>query len=140
MDADFAGDWKDGDHSSPESVLSGTDFVIMFAGCPNILGIKLETEIALSTTESKYIALSTAMREIIPFMGLLKEISSIFELISRKSVFKYTIGRITTIALHLLSLLSSLQGPSILLLSIITSEALWQMGPLSLAQLILLSN
>ena len=35
VDADFADGWKDGDHDSPESVLSRTGFVIMFAGCPN---------------------------------------------------------------------------------------------------------
>ena len=28
LDADFAGGWKDGDHSSPESVLSRTRFAI----------------------------------------------------------------------------------------------------------------
>ena len=36
VDADFAGGWKDSDHSSPASVLSRTGFVIMFAGCPII--------------------------------------------------------------------------------------------------------
>ena len=91
VDADFAGGWKDGDHSSPESVLSRTGFVIMFAGCPITWGSRLQTEIALSTTESEYIALSTAMREVIPFMGLLKEISSTFGLISRRPVFKCTV-------------------------------------------------
>ena len=34
VDEDFAGGWKDGDQDSPESVLSRTGFVIMFAGCP----------------------------------------------------------------------------------------------------------
>ena len=52
---------------------------------------KLQTEIALSTTESEYIALSTAMREVIPFMGLMKEISGTFGLIPRKPVFKCTV-------------------------------------------------
>ena len=89
--ADFAGGRKDGDHSSPESVLSRTDFVIMFAGCPITWGSRLQTKIALSTTESEYIALSTAMKEVVPFMGLLKEISSNFGLISRKPVFKCTV-------------------------------------------------
>ena len=91
LDADFAGGWKDGDHSSPESVLSRTGFVIFFAGCPITWGSKLQTEIALSTTESEYIALSTAMREVIPFMGLLKEISGTFGLITRKPVFRCTV-------------------------------------------------
>ena len=33
-DANFAGGWKDGDHDSPESVMSRTGYVIMFVGCP----------------------------------------------------------------------------------------------------------
>ncbi len=34
VEADFAGGWASGDQSSPESVLSQTGFVIMYAGCP----------------------------------------------------------------------------------------------------------
>ena len=63
----------------------------MFAGCPITWGSKLQTEIALSTTESEYIALSSAMREVIPFMGLVQEISQTFGLINRKPVFKCTV-------------------------------------------------
>ena len=91
VDADFAGGWKDGDHDSPESVLSRTGFIIMFAGCPITWGSKLQTEIALSTTESEYIALSTAMRKVIPFIGLMKEISGTFGMIPRKPVFNCTV-------------------------------------------------
>ena len=87
VDADFAGAWKDGDHACAESVLSRTGFVIMYAGCPITWQSKLQTEIALSTTESEYIALSTAMREVIPFLNLLKEISDVFDLPSTKPVF-----------------------------------------------------
>ena len=91
MDANFAGGWKDGDHDSPESVLSRTRFVIMYAGCPITWGSKLQTEIALSTTESEYIALSTAMREVIPFPRLMQVIGGNFGLFTRKSVFKCTV-------------------------------------------------
>jgi hypothetical protein len=48
-------------------------FVINFAGCPVIWSSKLQTEIALSTTEAEYIALSTSAREIIPLLSLAKE-------------------------------------------------------------------
>ena len=87
VNADFAGGWKYGDHGSPESVLSRTDCVTMFAGCPIIWQSKLQTEITLSTTESEYIALSTAMREVIPFLNLLQEVSKVFDLPSTKPVF-----------------------------------------------------
>ena len=50
VDADFAGGWKDGNHNSPESVLSRTGFVIMYAECPITWRSKLQTDIALSTT------------------------------------------------------------------------------------------
>ena len=91
VDADFAGGWKDGNHDSPESVLSRTGYVIMYAGCPITWGSKLQTEIALSTTESEYIALSAAMREVIPFLELLKEIASLFGLLTREPIFKCTV-------------------------------------------------
>ena len=61
VDADFAGGWKDVNHNIPESVLSRTGFFIMYAGCPVTWGSKLQTEISLSTTESEYIALSSAI-------------------------------------------------------------------------------
>jgi hypothetical protein len=53
---------------------SRTGFVILFAGCPLIWGSRLQTEIALSTTEAEYIALSTVLRETIPFINLLQEL------------------------------------------------------------------
>ena len=75
VDADFAGGWTGGDSSNPEAVLSRTGFVISYAGCPIYWKSKLQSEIALSTTEAEYIALSMAMREVLPFLNLMQEIS-----------------------------------------------------------------
>jgi hypothetical protein len=36
-------------------------------------GLKMQTEIALSSTEAEFIALSLSMREVIPIMWLLQE-------------------------------------------------------------------
>ena len=47
-------------------------------GCPVLWYSKLQTEITLSTTEAEYIALIQAMRDVIPFMVLMKEVSFIF--------------------------------------------------------------
>ena len=91
VDADFAGGWKDSEKDTPESVLSRTGFVIMFAGCPITWSSKLQTEIALSTTESEYIALSTSMREVIPFLNLMEEISGLFGIKREKPTFKCTV-------------------------------------------------
>ena len=43
----------------------------MYAGCPLTWSSKIQTEIALSTTEAEYIALSQSLREVIPMMNLL---------------------------------------------------------------------
>ena len=87
VDADFAGGWKYGNHDIPESVFSRTGFVIMYAGCPITWGSNLQQEIALSTTESEYIVLSSAMREVIPFLGIMKETSGLFVILTRDPFF-----------------------------------------------------
>jgi hypothetical protein len=52
-----------------------TGFVINFAGCPIVWASKMQTAIALSTTEAKYIALSAAMCDIIPIHALPNELA-----------------------------------------------------------------
>ena len=47
----------------------------MLAGCPIVWASRLQTEIALSTTEAEYISLSVAMRELIPFVNLIQELA-----------------------------------------------------------------
>jgi hypothetical protein len=66
VDADFAGLWTEASSSESTSVKSHTGFVILFASCPLLWVSKLQTEVALSTAEAEYIALSQAMRDLIP--------------------------------------------------------------------------
>ena len=80
VDADFAGGWSQADADNAENVMSRTGYVIMYAGCPILWCSKLQTEIALSTAEAEYIALSQAMRQVIPMMNLITEISCIFDI------------------------------------------------------------
>ena len=80
VDASFAGEWDKSDADNPDNLLSRTGFVISYAGCPIMWMSKLQTEIALSTAEAEYIALSQAMRQVIPLMNLLREINNIFPL------------------------------------------------------------
>ena len=87
VDADFAGGWDKADSGNPEAVLSRTGYVLMYANCPVLWCSKLQTEIALSTTEAEYIALSQSMREVIPFMTLLQEIDNIFSTNTNKARF-----------------------------------------------------
>ena len=84
VDAEFSGGRSSGDHTNPECVLSRTGFVIMYDRCPLTWCSKIQTEIALSTTESKYIALSQAMREVIPFMNLMVKVGEFFPLHNTK--------------------------------------------------------
>ena len=91
VDADFAGGWASGDHSNPEAVLSRTGFVISYAGCPIFWCSKLQTEIALSTTEAEYIALSQAMREVLPFLNLTEEIQHFLPIQHDKPKFFCTV-------------------------------------------------
>lgn len=81
VDADFAGNWNLVEGDNPASVLSRTGFVITYANCPLIWASKLQTEIALSTTEAEYIALSQAMKEIIPLINILGEIKRHYKVI-----------------------------------------------------------
>ena len=66
VDAYFSGGWQKADPHEPDNVLSRTGMVIMYANCPIFWRSHLQTEIALSTAEAEYIALSTAMRQVIP--------------------------------------------------------------------------
>ena len=63
-------------------MLLRTGYVIFYADCPVVYISKLKTEIALSTAESEYIALSQAMRDIIPLIQLLTEIGCIWPVIN----------------------------------------------------------
>ena len=78
VDADFAGGWSQADAENAENVMSRTGYIIMYANCPIHFVSKLQTEIALSTAEAEYIALSQALREVIPLMTLLEEINKTF--------------------------------------------------------------
>ena len=60
--------------------MSHTGYVIMYAGCLALWYIKLQTEIALSTTEAEYIALNQEIFKVIHSMALMKEVYFIFDI------------------------------------------------------------
>ena len=75
VDADYVGNYgRKEDLQHPDTARSRTGYLIQYQGSPVLWTSKLQTEIALSTTEAEYVALSEAMRDVIPFLGLLKEI------------------------------------------------------------------
>jgi hypothetical protein len=77
VDADFAGLWGVESDQDPISVKSRSGYLITFMNCPLLWVSKLQSQIALSTMESEYIALSQSMRDLIAVREVLKEIYSI---------------------------------------------------------------
>jgi hypothetical protein len=75
VDAAFAGLWGYEDKQDPSCVKSRTGFVVFVGDCPVLWGSKMQTEIALSTMESEYIALSEAMKQLIVLKRLVIAIS-----------------------------------------------------------------
>ncbi len=78
VDADFAGGYCNENRDEPISVYSRSGYVIFYFGCPVLWVSKLQSEISLSTVEAEYVALSTAMRDLIPFTDQVKELSDVF--------------------------------------------------------------
>jgi hypothetical protein len=74
--ADFAGLFivEDGHH--PIAAKSCTGYVIMYSGVPVLWVSKMQTQIALSVMEAKYIAISQSMRDLIPIREILKGIKT----------------------------------------------------------------
>jgi len=60
------------------SVYLQTGYVITYADCPILWVSRLQTEMALSTTEAEYIALLQAMQDLILFMTLVEDVLAIY--------------------------------------------------------------
>jgi hypothetical protein len=73
-DADFAGNWDFDAVDDRASARSRTGFVIKYANLPITWASKLQTECALISTESKYVWLSTALREAIPMIDFMDKL------------------------------------------------------------------
>jgi hypothetical protein len=77
VDADFAGNWTQNEAmDNADTARSRFGYIVMYNGCPITWASKMQTEIALSSTESEYIGLSHTLRSVIPLMELIKELKS----------------------------------------------------------------
>jgi hypothetical protein len=75
VDADFAGLWPHEDKLESSCVKSRTGFAICVANCPVTWCSKLQGDIATSTMEAEYTALSMAVRDLLPLRKLLIALS-----------------------------------------------------------------
>jgi hypothetical protein len=75
VDADFAGLWPFEDKQDPSCAKSRTGFEISISDCPVIWTSKLQPDIATSTMQAEYNALSTCMRDFLPFKRLVDAVS-----------------------------------------------------------------
>lgn len=75
VDADFCGAWDPSEADDPDTARSRTGYCITYAGCPIYWTSRLQTEHTMSSTESEYIALSEALRSVIPMMSIVEEMS-----------------------------------------------------------------
>jgi hypothetical protein len=77
VDASFCGDWDPKEAASDrDTARSRHGYIIKYANCPLLWKSQLQTEVALSSTESEYTGLSYALRDAIPIMELLKEMKT----------------------------------------------------------------
>jgi hypothetical protein len=78
VDADFSGNWDpEGASTDMDTAKSRTGYVITYAGCPILWGSKLQSIIALSTTEAEFVALSQTLRIALPLMWLIREMKQL---------------------------------------------------------------
>jgi hypothetical protein len=73
VDTDFVGNWDPDDTQSRDSARSRHGYIIKYNGCLILWKSQMATEIAMSSTESKYTGASCVLQEAIPIMNLLKE-------------------------------------------------------------------
>ena len=74
VDADWAGNWLKSRPNDKTGALSHTGYLITYANCPIMWCSKMQSLMALSTTEAKLIALSPPLREVIHLQNLLLEL------------------------------------------------------------------
>jgi hypothetical protein len=79
-DADFAGLWNRDNKNDPHCIRSQTGYVICLTNCPVLWISKLQTEIALSTMEAEYVALSASCRDLFGMIDVTNKICSALHL------------------------------------------------------------
>jgi hypothetical protein len=70
----MSGNWnQDFVAADPSMAKSWSGWIVSYANCPIIWASKLQSQVALSTTEAEYIPMSMALCDVIPIMSLVQE-------------------------------------------------------------------
>ena len=80
VDADFAEGWERDDGKRAENFFISIWLCHILCWVSSNMGKQTANKNALSTSEAEYISLYTALREVIPFVYLLLELSEVIEL------------------------------------------------------------
>ena len=119
-DSDCFGLWRHENPQDPTFARSRNGFVATFANCTLLWVSKLQTEIAISTIHSEYVALSHYVRALIPLKTIIKEVienlgidSETLKSVSRPTVYEDNNGAIVVSKfqgrlLHQITLMSSI--------------------------------
>ena len=73
VDTDFVGNYDCQDRQIRDTARSRNGYIAMHKGLPVSYTYQLQAKICLFSTESEYIGLSHALREVIPLILLLQE-------------------------------------------------------------------
>ena len=76
MNADFAGLHGRDPQEMPTSACSCTGYIMFFGGCPLLWKSQLQTETALSTFHTEYVALAAAMHQLIVVQRVLQDLAA----------------------------------------------------------------
>ena len=105
VDADFCGLWGSEDPEDPIVAKSRTGYIITLAGCPLLWRSSLQTETSISTMMAEYVALSSAMRDLLPLKRLVKTIAKVVtgdenvQVTTKSDVFEDNNGALTVATL-----------------------------------------
>ncbi len=105
VDSDWCGLWGSEDPNDPIVSKSRTGYVITLAGCPLTWRSTLQQETSLSTMMAEYVALSSAMREMLPLKRMVKLVAKTVtgdenvKMITKSDVFEDNMGALTVATL-----------------------------------------
>ena len=92
VDSDFLGIYGKEQRTDPDNARSRTGYVILLNDCPVIWSSHLQGTITVSTMHSEYVALSAAMREVLPLRNLVSTVCEATGLItSCRTTFRTTV-------------------------------------------------